>query len=110
LLIYPHITASRTERVCFFWGSHMTIATMPYDTAFPCTTALRRALDDTNDPRSTDDLLFLERWEMYPIPGAAFALRVAQIRRANPALAAEIRAELKRGRPLTGQERAALDQ
>jgi hypothetical protein len=37
-------------------------------------------------------------------------LRVAQIRRANPALAAEIRAELKRGRPLTGQERAALDQ
>ncbi|MCL2429940.1 MAG: hypothetical protein FWD12_11975, partial [Alphaproteobacteria bacterium] len=35
-------------------------------------------------------------------------LRIGQIRRANPALAAEIRAELDRGRPLSEAERAAL--
>jgi hypothetical protein len=87
----------------------MTTATFSYDPT-PCTVALRRVLDDTNDRNSVDDLLFLERWEMYPMPGTAWALRVAQIRRANPVLAAEIRAELKRGRPLSYAERAALTQ
>ena len=43
-----------------------------------------------------------------PSAGAGIALRVHQIRRANPALAAEIRAELKHGRPLTEAERADL--
>jgi hypothetical protein len=70
--------------------------------------ALRRVLAQSADRRSAEDLLFLERWEMMPLPGAASALRVAQLRRANPVLAAEIRAELKYGRPLTGAERAAL--
>jgi hypothetical protein len=79
-----------------------------YDPARPCTAAVRRVLDTINDHAVTADLLFLERWEMTPMPGAAAALRVGQIRRANPALAAEIRAELKSGRPLTAAERAAL--
>ena len=52
--------------------------------------------------------MFLELWERVPMPGAFAALRVGQIRRANPELAAEIRAELERGRPLTPEERAAL--
>jgi hypothetical protein len=51
------------------------------------------------------DLLFLEQWELRPSPGAAAALRVIQLRRANPDLAAEIRAELGR---LSLQERVAL--
>ena len=80
----------------------------PFDLRRPCTVALRRVLDKSADRNATEDLLFLERWEMVPLPGAASALRVAQLRRANPALAAEIRAELKHGRPLTGSERAAL--
>lgn len=42
------------------------------------------------------------------MPGAGFMLRVGQLRRANPGLAAEIRDELRRGRPLTPAERAAL--
>jgi hypothetical protein len=74
----------------------------------PHTAALRRALDGLRDHRMTDDLLYLEAWEMHPAPGVAAALRVCQIRRANPELAAEIRAELDRGRPLTGHERATL--
>jgi hypothetical protein len=47
-----------------------------------------------HDAASTADLLFLERWEINPEPGTAAALRIAQLRRANPALAAEIRAEI----------------
>ncbi len=100
------MSASRTEHR----GIDMTAATSGYDFTAPCTMALRRVLEDINDRSSADDLLFLERWEMHPLPGSACALRVAQIRRANPALAAEIRAELKRGRPLSGAERAALAQ
>jgi hypothetical protein len=79
-----------------------------FDPTQPATMALRRALDGSADRNSIDDLLFLERWEMCPQPGAAWALRVAQLRRANPRLAAEIRAELQRGRPLTGPERDSL--
>jgi hypothetical protein len=60
-----------------------------------CTQALRRVLPQIRDHASAADLLFLERWEMYPLPGAAAALRVVQLRRANPELAAAIRAEVK---------------
>lgn len=74
----------------------------------PRTAALRRALRAVRDDASAMDLLFLESWELDPAPGTGPALRVGQIRRANPALAAEIRAELDRGRPLTEAERAAL--
>jgi len=73
----------------------------------PYTQALARALY-TSQQAAHDDLLFLERWEIAPLPGSAAALRVGQIRRANPVLAAEIRAEMKRGRPLTDAERSAL--
>jgi len=74
----------------------------------PRTTAIRRALDNTREGTATDDLLFLEAWECHAIPDIAAALRAHQIRRANPLLAAELRAELARGRPLTVQERTAL--
>ena len=67
----------------------------------PLTRAVARALATLHDPASVSDLLFLERWEISPLPGTAAALRVGQIRRANPALAAEIRAELARRRPTT---------
>jgi hypothetical protein len=68
---------------------------MPDPATGACTEALRRVLPQVRDDMSAADLLFLERWEMYPLPGAAAALRVAQIRRANPQLAAAIRAEVK---------------
>lgn len=72
------------------------------------TLAVQRALALAPDHTSESDFLFLERWEQMPIPGAAAAFRAGQIRRANPALAAEIRAELRCGRPLTRSERDAL--
>lgn len=62
----------------------------------PLTDAVRHALQDVNDPTLRDDLLFLERWELCPEPGLAAARRVAQLRRANPDLAAAIRAEGER--------------
>jgi hypothetical protein len=64
----------------------------------PRTEAVRRALRTYQDERSAWDLLFLEAWEMDPSPGAAAALRVGQIRRANPELAAEVRAEVASAR------------
>jgi len=73
----------------------------------PRTLAVTRAIQDSL-VGARDDLLFLEQWEAVPMPGSAAALRVGQIRRANPLLAAEIRAEMKRGRPLTEAERGAL--
>ena len=73
----------------------------------PRTVAVTRAIQ-TSLVGARDDLLFLEQWEAVPMPGSAAALRVGQIRRANPLLAAEIRAEMKRGRPLTDAERGAL--
>ena len=73
------------------------IATM----ASPRTAALQRALQNVRDERAIEDLLYLEAWELQPASGAAAALRVGQIRRANPALAAEIRAELARHRGRT---------
>jgi len=69
------------------------------------TAALRRVLHERQDAAYASDLLFLEQWESQPLPGAAAALRVVQLRRANPRLAAEIRAELAR---LSVPERAAL--
>lgn len=62
----------------------------------PLTNALRRALETSEDSGIAQDLLFLERWELHPDPTPADTLRAAQLRRANPELAAAIRAELKR--------------
>ena len=64
------------------------------DLAAPCTAALQSALPAIRDHTARTDLLFLERWELCPQPGTALALRVQQIRRANPGLAAAIRAEI----------------
>jgi len=60
----------------------------------PITSAVRAVLDGVRDMATIADLLFLERWEMQPSPGMGNVLRVAQIRRANPQLAAALRAEL----------------
>lgn len=65
----------------------------------PFTRAVRRALQNVNDTRMEDDLLFLEAWEIHPSHHLGVILRASQIRRANPGLAAEISAELKSGRP-----------
>jgi hypothetical protein len=64
----------------------------------PRSTALSRALEQIWDASAESDLLFLEAWEMRPTWNLGTMLRVAQIRRANPGLAAEIRAEHARGR------------
>ena len=61
----------------------------------PRTQAVRRALSGASDEASVSDLLFLEAWEMQASAGIASTLRAAQIRRANPLLAEEIRAELR---------------
>jgi hypothetical protein len=62
----------------------------------PRTEALRRALRQVQDEAAAADLLFLEDWQTQRYPGIAACLRAAQIRRANPVLAAEIQAELNR--------------
>jgi len=62
----------------------------------PRTEALRRALQQTHDEAAAADLLFLEFWQTQRAPDVAASLRAAQIRRANPVLAAEIHAELTR--------------
>jgi hypothetical protein len=73
----------------------------------PWTQAVQRALAQARDRSALDDLLFLERWEMAPQPGAAAALRVSQIRRANPELARAVRDEIAAAlRP--GADRRAL--
>ena len=61
----------------------------------PRTEALRRALREITVAASAADLLFLEAWESAPISSISATLRASQIRRANPRLAAEIRAELQ---------------
>jgi hypothetical protein len=81
----------------------MTTDAVPYDPSLPCTATLRRVLSDVRDHTVAEDLLYLERWEMAPQPGAAAALRVSQIRRANPELAAAIRAELEQYRPAVSE-------
>ncbi len=67
----------------------------------PRTAAAQRALAAYGDSIAAADLLsadlwFLENWESNPAPGTAAALRVGQIRRANPVLADEIRREVRR--------------
>jgi hypothetical protein len=61
----------------------------------PYTRAVRQALQNVNNSRIEEDLLFLEAWEMHPSANLGVTLRASQIRRANPALAAAIDAELK---------------
>ncbi len=73
----------------------------------PRTSAARRALAGFGDSQAASELLsadlwFLENWESNPAPGTAAALRVGQIRRANPQLAEEIRREVLR-RTLTSE-------
>jgi hypothetical protein len=65
-------------------------------------------LRSAQDEPTVADLLFLEAWESDPAADVAATLRAGQIRRANPKLAAEIRAELTCGRPLSEAERASL--
>ena len=60
----------------------------------PLTVAARRAASAFRDDPSLGDLLFLEAWELGCAPGLGAMLCVRQIRRSNPALAAEVRAEL----------------
>ena len=67
----------------------------------PLTNALRDVLRGAQDVRFVEDLIFLESWEQTPQPGSAAALRVLQLRRANPALAAAIRDELRARRSPT---------
>jgi hypothetical protein len=61
----------------------------------PFTLAVRLALQNANNSRIADDLLFLEAWEMHPSSNLGVTLKASQIRRANPDLAAAIDAELK---------------
>lgn len=76
----------------------MSDSAIPPDFNRAQTEAVRRAVAATRDHTLLADLLFLERWEMAPIHGPAAALRVAQIRRANPGLAEQVRAEVARAR------------
>jgi hypothetical protein len=62
----------------------------------PRTEALRRALREVRDEAAAADLLFLEYWQSHRCTDIAASLRASQIRRANPALAAEIYTELNR--------------
>ncbi len=62
----------------------------------PLTDAVRRALRHVDNEAVAADLLFLEHWQAQRCPDIAASLRASQIRRANPALAAEIHAELNR--------------
>jgi hypothetical protein len=76
--------------------------------AGPQTKALRRALAEPLPSSAVADYLFLEAWERAPSDNAGVALRIGQIRRANPVLAAEIRAEIDSARTLARSERAVL--
>ena len=70
-----------------------------HDLFAPMTAVLQNTLPRVHDRSAKVDLLFLERWEMAPQSGTALALRVQQIRRANPELAKAIRAEVATLRP-----------
>jgi hypothetical protein len=58
--------------------------------------ALREALERYHDDSATSDLLLLVAWENQPASNLGTILRIAQIRRANPVLAAELRASRDR--------------
>ena len=62
----------------------------------PRTEAVRRALRQVSDEAAAADLLFLEHWETARGSDIAAMLRASQIRRANPAFAAEVHDELMR--------------
>jgi len=70
----------------------------------PLTAALQDALPRIRDSSAREDLLFLERWELVPQSGMGLVLRVQQIRRANPALAEAIRAEVAGLRQMAAAE------
>ncbi len=70
------------------------MSTIPFDPNTPFTMAVRRRLATVADRSLAADLLFLERWEISPSLGFGATLRIAQIRRADPELAAAIRAEI----------------
>jgi hypothetical protein len=53
-------------------------------------------LDEVTNARAAADLLFLEPWDANSVFSVATVLRASQVRRANPCLAAAIRAELRR--------------
>ena len=76
----------------------MTAQLSRFPSARPLTAALERKMRGASDERIIEDLLYLEHWELYPLPGPAAALRVSQLRRANPELAADIRHELTAAR------------
>jgi hypothetical protein len=61
----------------------------------PVTRAVSLAMRDAHDPRTWQDLLFLEAWEMQRPANLAATLRAGQIRRANPGLVDAIERELK---------------
>lgn len=70
------------------------------------TDAARRALAGVVDRLAVADVRFLEDWERRPVFGSAAMLRMRQLRRAQPALAAEVRAEVvQRQQRLTGAGR-----
>lgn len=83
-----------------------TDTTPPYQN-LAATATLRRVLTQVRDPYIIDDLLFLESWEMRPLPNTAAVLRIKQIRRANPSLAAAIRAEIA-DKPALQNQRATI--
>ena len=58
------------------------------------TTAVRRILALPLDPSAVEDLLFWEAWERRPDADPASVLRIAQLRRAHPTLAAAIRKQV----------------
>lgn len=91
----------RSERVnlSFKETPIMTLEVDWFSLNCPCTTTLRRVFSEAHNTDVEKDLLFLERGELAPLPGPAAALRVTQIRRANPELAAAIRHELRDGLP-----------
>ena len=60
------------------------------------------------DPAVIADLLFLEAWEVGPMSSIAAAMRAAQIWRANPELAAQIRKEVQQMRAAASSHTAAL--
>jgi hypothetical protein len=64
-------------------------------TASPKTAVVRELMAAKHDPALLADLLFLERWEAAPAQNTGSVLRLAQIRRALPDVAAAVRAEMK---------------
>jgi len=70
----------------------LTAATL--DPSGPFTFVLQDVLPRIRNRSAQADLLFLEQWEIAPRSGGGQALRVQQIRRANPELAEAIRTEI----------------